>query len=1136
MFRRFLSLVALPVLALAVLAVPPSDPKAIPGAPNPDAQQSATKAQVEGGLKAEVWAAEPLLANPVAFGFDELGKCYVAETTRFKNGVPDTRDYMQWLEEDIGARTVADRVAMYRKHKYVGFEGYDDHLRQVWDTDGNGTADKSTVFSSGYNRPEDGLAAGVLARKGDVYFANIPDLYRLRDTNSDGVADLKDSLSSGYGVRAQFLGHDLHGLLMGPDGKLYFSVGDRGLNVRTKEGRKLFNPDSGAVLRCDPGGANLEIVHVGLRNPQELAFDDLGNLFTYDNNSDSGDRARWVQIVEGGDSGWRCGYQYGTLMHHAGVPQGNRGPWNAEKIWHVPGPESSPPAYVVPPLLHFGNGPAGITYYPGVGLGDRYKGHFFACDFTASAGNSVIWSLAVQPKGASFEVVDLHKFVQQMVPTDCDFGPDGGFYWSDWTGGWNPPQKGRIFRVTDPTAMKNPAVAEAKRHLAEGMTKQTIPQLIPLLGHPHQKVRLEAQYELAGRNPGEAIAAFARVASRPSNTLARNHAVWGLGMLAHTSPDAFVALSQFATSTDSDTRLQVARVLSRTASLPTSCEAAVYQLIADANPATQAFAAVAMGRLGAPQAEPTRIARGVRLLDLLKTNNDEDAYVRSAAVVGLAGMSASACDPFSIWASVKSTHNTPAVRLGVVLALRRLHCDKLEAFLTDDSPLVAAEAARAIYDERVEPSMSALAVLADKPALADPIAYRALAANYKLGRPENAVRVANFAGRSTEPDHLRVCALRLLADWAKPKRLDPITGLTQDLPARSESDLVAAVRPEVAKMLAGSDAVREEAVKLVRKLNVPEVGPLLVTLLRDSARPTGVRVEAMFALDALKAKETTDAVKFALASPVPKLRAAGRVVKAKADPVAAAKELPALLNEASASAVEKQMALGVMGELKESREIDTALAAWLDRLLAGSVPAELKLDLLEAATERTLAKNLVLHAPLKAKLAAVDQAARAASDIDPLARYRETLSGGDADRGRNIFLNSAAVYCQRCHRLDGQGGDVGPVLNGIAAKHPRDYLLEAIVYPNAKTAEGYQSVILNTIDGKTVTGVLRSKDSKQYVLMTADNKMVTVPRDDVDSERPDKSAMPDDLHKKLTKRELRDVVEFLAGLREPAPK
>ena len=353
----------------------PTDARRAEGEESPAEEAAAAAIFADKNLKVEVWAAEPLLANPVAFAFDEKGRCFVAETFRHTHGVPGHPRHMPWLDDDLACRTVADRVAMYKKYKFGQYPENSERLRLVWDRTGDGKADKDSVFADGFNRHEDGLAAGVLARKGDVYFTCIPDLYLLKDTKGDNKADEKKSLATGFGVHVQFIGHDLHGLRMGPDGKLYFSIGDRGFNVTTKEGKKLFNPDSGAVLRCDPDGSNLEVVHIGLRNPQELAFDDYGNLFTCDNNSDSGDRARWVHIVEGGDSGWRCGYQYGTGYHTPACRRATAGRGTPRSSGCRSG--TGRPAYIVPPLLNFGNGPAGITHYPGVGLNDKYKDHFF---------------------------------------------------------------------------------------------------------------------------------------------------------------------------------------------------------------------------------------------------------------------------------------------------------------------------------------------------------------------------------------------------------------------------------------------------------------------------------------------------------------------------------------------------------------------------------------------------------------------------------------------------------------------------------------------------------------------------------------------------------------------------------------
>ncbi len=1120
------------VLATLAFAVPPDAANEKSKATSPEAEESAKRAQVAKGLKVEVWASEPNLANPVSFAFDEKGRCFVVETYRHTDGVTDTRSHMYWLDDDLACRSVEDRLAMYKKHKFPAYEKFGEQLRMVWDSTGSGKADKNSVFAGPFNKPEDGVAAGVLARKGEVFFACIPSLYKLKDTKGENKADVVEKLSTGYGIHVQFIGHDLHGLRMGPDGKLYMSIGDRGFKVVTKEGKTLNNPDSGAVLRCDPDGKNLEVVHIGLRNPQELAFDDFGNLFTFDNNSDSGDKARWVQIVEGGDSGWRCGYQYGTLMHHNGVPQGNRGPWNTEKIWEVPSATAMPPAYVVPPLMHIGNGPSGMTHYPGVGLNARYKDHFFATDFTASPGNSVIWSLSVKPKGASFEVTDLHPFVKDMVPTDCEFGPDGAFYWLDWTGGWNKPNKGRIFKVTDPEAMVNPVVAESQKLIADGMTKKTNGELVALFDHPHQQVRLEAQYELVKRQgASQELEKY-----KPKSDLGTIHKLWAWSAIGQ----AKSAADYFAHET-AVVRWNAVKVYAKRRRLANEIvennTLVVTKLLTDSDARVRAEAAISYGKLVRNRQDglfaEVHQSACVPLFKLLKDNNNQDAYLRQAAVEGLIAAvgGSSPCELASAWKISKDQFDTPAVRLGVVLALRKMQCNKLDEWLTDSDPQVVVEAARAIYDQELLTPMAGLAKLADTANLPEAVAYRAAAANYKLGGPENAIRLANVAARSSEPDHLRSAALKMLGEWSKPSRRDPITGLTQNLPERPQADVVSAVKPVLAKLFVGTELVRKEAASVTAKLGIKEVGPLMAALVADAKQPATLRVEALFALDAVKATELADSAKLALISPEPKLRAAARVVNAKANPTAAFTELPALLRDEKATIIEKQMALEVMGTLKESNDVDESIALQLDAITAGKLPVELKLDAMEAAQARSTTKDLKLHAELREKLKAIDTADRDASVKDPLARYRDSIAGGDAIRGRELFINNTAVYCQRCHKLDGQGGEVGPQLNGIGAKQPRDYLLESIVYPNAKIAEGYQSVILNTVDGKSLAGVLRKKDATGYTIVTADNKVITVPKDDVESEKPDKSAMPDDLHKKLTKRELRDIVEFLTSLK-----
>jgi quinoprotein glucose dehydrogenase len=284
----------------------------------------------------------------------------------------------------------------------------------------------------------------------------------------------------------------------------------------------------------------------------------------------------------------------------------------------------------------------------------------------------------------------------------------------------------------------------------------------------------------------------------------------------------------------------------------------------------------------------------------------------------------------------------------------------------------------------------------------------------------------------------------------------------------------------------------------------------------DAKRPAAVRVEMLRALEALKDARLDKATQLALTDAEPRVRAEGRRLLAKSKPAEAVTQLTRALQDGSL--IEKQSALAVLGDLKNDQATAT-LGIALDKLLAKNYPSEQTLDLLEAAAKQAALKDKV----------AKYEASRAKNDN--LANYRESLVGGDAEAGRRIFFTKAEVSCLRCHKIKGEGGDVGPDLTGIGSKQKRDYLLESIVDPNKQIAQGFETAVLSLTNGKVVSGIIKSEDAKEVKLMTAEGQLVTVPRAKIDERSRGKSAMPEDVIKYLSRRELRDLVEFLANLK-----
>ena len=1030
---------------------------------------------------------------------------YGCESYRQDTGVTDNRAHDDaWLDDDLATTSVAQRRAFHLKHLGENAGKYmeqDDRIRLVVDTDGDGRAEESTVFADHFNDLVEGTGAGLLEYDGDVYYTCIPNLWRLRDTDGDRRADKREIVHSGFGVRVAFRGHDLHGLRIGMDGRLYFSIGDRGANVPTPTG-DLINVESGSVFRCELDGSHLEIFATGLRNPQELAFDDFGNLFTGDNNSDSGDQARWVYVVQDGDSGWRMAYQY--------LP--DRGPFNREALWKPL--HEGQPAYIMPPITNIADGPSGLDYYPGTGFGPDYRGRFFLADFRGMPGQSGVRSFRVEADGAFFKLVDAEQPIWGMLATDVEFGPDGSLYVSDWVNGWTGEGKGRVYRFRSRQYGDSDEVTQVRQLLASHLAGLSADRLAELLAHPDQRIRLQAQLKLAALSQPDV---FLRVARESTSGLARRHANWGLAQLVrhatasqdHATLNA--ARSLWLEQVESDAaelRAQTCDLLSELpdAQQDQAIHAALAVRLSDANLRVRYFAAMSLGKMHAESAWP-------QIIQMIVENQGRDPALRHAAAVALSRIAtADQIQQHGV------RHASVAVRVASVVALRRLASPQVAAFLEDQDPFVVAEAARAIHDTPITDSLEALASQLDASSNHDAETQRRmLNANFRLGQSAHADRLARYATNEQFSETLRLEALTMLGQWQTPAARDRVLGMWRPLEPRSAEIAAAALRPVIRQLANADGEMRLLTGRTAAHLGIAEGAPVLAKLAEDLTIAAPQRADALTAYGDLLGPSSNDFVQRFLKDEQSAVRAAALAQFAKFDPHGA---LPHLIEVAQqATSLEQQAAIVAIGNIN-SEQADQALATLLDQLQRNELPKAVHLELLTAAATREAA-------PIKKRLADYNATRDPHSRVD---QYREALEGGNAARGRAIFLEKTAVSCVRCHRVFRQGGEVGPELTRIAIDKSREYLLESIVDPNKAIAKGFESAMIIDTDGRAHVGVIKSETDGEITLIDAELRSHTIPKAEIEERASSKSAMPADLITHLSKPELRDLVEFLASL------
>jgi putative heme-binding domain-containing protein len=446
----------------------------------------------------------------------------------------------------------------------------------------------------------------------------------------------------------------------------------------------------------------------------------------------------------------------------------------------------------------------------------------------------------------------------------------------------------------------------------------------------------------------------------------------------------------------------------------------------------------------------------------------------------------------------------------------------------------------------------------------DQVLFRALNAHFRLGQATNALALAQFAAQPTPPGfeaqdstELRAEALFLLGAWevlpAEPGRVpvfptadpnhgavptvnpenwpgwfDRIVGVWRPLPPRSSDAARDALEPRIEAMISETNtALALAATDTAVRLKLARAGETLLARLKHPHTDGLLRRRVTSALAQLGSPRLAEALPIALADPDPELQAAAlpylnRLEGGQAVPLLAEKLRTATATTTPTPAHIRlgQAALAALGRIESPEAIPPLLEA-LDRLLAGPFPPALELDLLEAARRKSAEA-------ITSRLARRDASLPAG---DPLASWRETLFGGDATRGRAVFLERPEVQCSRCHKLGTEGGIVGPALDGIAKQRDRRYLLESIVQPNAQIAQGFDNVLVTLRDDREFAGTVRSETDDTLVLATVEAGEVKLPKTSIADRRRGLSAMPDGLAALVSRRDLRDLIEFLASLK-----
>jgi putative heme-binding domain-containing protein len=321
------------------------------------------------------------------------------------------------------------------------------------------------------------------------------------------------------------------------------------------------------------------------------------------------------------------------------------------------------------------------------------------------------------------------------------------------------------------------------------------------------------------------------------------------------------------------------------------------------------------------------------------------------------------------------------------------------------------------------------------------------------------------------------------------------------------------------KLLEGTDAeAMRQALAAVRSPAVARASggafqAALLTLARNAGRPLDIRLEALAAIQAAAPANAAAAPAAARANAAfiverTPLQSDELAVVAAALPTAGPLYTPRLL--------------AAFGKTKE----DSAGRALIAGLSRSKTHGSIRADAL-----RAVLANYSEAVRTEAKPILTELDSDAAKQGQRLEQMLGAMQPGDVRRGQQVF-NSTRAACLSCHAIGYAGGRIGPDLTRIGEVRTDRDLLEAIVFPSASFARGYEPVTVRLKDASVVNGALRSESGEDIVVMTTDSREMRIARREIVQLQPGSvSLMPQGLDEQMTPGELADLIAFLKATR-----